>query len=180
MQQKIVITGGPSTGKTTLINELESRKYICTPEISRQITQMARQKGIEQLFLEDPLLFSKMLLEGREQQFLDASKMKSSLIFFDRGIPDIHAYMDFSGTSYPDIYLQKSWQYRYDEIFLLPPWKEIYETDEERYESYDLSLAIYKHLKEAYAALDYPITEVPVGKVEDRAHFILKHLNLLK
>ena len=46
-------------------------------EISRQITIDAQKKGIEQLFLEDPLLFSQQLLIGRQNQFNQAD----SLIF---------------------------------------------------------------------------------------------------
>ena len=179
MHQRIVITGGPGTGKTTLINELENRNFKCTPEISRQVTLMARKKGIDHLFLEDPLLFSKLLLEGREQQYIDASNNTAPIIFFDRGIPDVHAYMNHFDTEYPDIYIKKSKKYRYDRIFLLPPWEEIYTTDNERYESYELSVNIYEHLKIAYAELDYKIIEVPFGKVKARVDFILKQLNLL-
>ncbi len=179
MQQRIVITGGPGTGKTTLINELERRNFKCTPEISRQVTLMARKNGIDHLFLEDPLLFSKLLLEGREQQYIDASNTSASVIFFDRGIPDVHAYMNHFNTKYPDIYIKKSEKYKYDHIFLLPPWEDIYTTDNERYESYELSINIYNHLKIAYTELNYKIVEVPFGKVNYRVDFILKQLNLV-
>ena len=171
MQQKIVITGGPGTGKTTLINELEKRDFECTPEISRQ--------GIDHLFIKDPLLFSKLLLEGREQQYLDANHNNADIIFFDRGIPDVHAYMNHFNTEYSDIYIKKSKKYKYDSIFLLPPWEEIYITDNERYESYELSVSIYNHLKIAYTEHDYKIIEVPFGKVNNRVDFILNHLNHL-
>ena len=179
MQQKIVITGGPGTGKTTLIDELGRRKFECTPEISRQVTKMARKKGIDHLFLEDPLLFSELLLEGREKQYLKATKSSSEIIFFDRGIPDIHAYMNYFGTVYPKIFLEKSRKYRYNTIFLLPPWKEIYITDDIRYETYELSISIYNHLKVSYTELDYEIIEVPFGSIELRADFILKKLKFL-
>ena len=87
--------------------------------------------------------------------------------------------MNFFGTSYPAIYIEKSTFYKYDHVFLLPPWKEIYKTDEERYESFEHSLAIYEHLKNTYLELNYTITEVPIGKVEDRVNYILNHLRLL-
>ena len=177
MQQKIVITGGPSTGKTTVINELEKRQYICIPEISRQVTLNARKKGVEWLFLKDPLLFSKLLLEGREQQFIDAENQKSELIFFDRGIPDVHAYMNYLGVDYPDTYIKKSKKYTYDKIFLMPPWEDIYTEDEGRYENFEQSLAIYNHLKNAYSELDYEIIEVPFGTVDKRIEFILNTIN---
>jgi predicted ATPase len=85
--RKIAIIGGPSTGKTTLINALKSDGYYCMEEISRQITIDAQKKGIEQLFLEDPLLFSQQLLIGRQNQFNQADSLKQDLVFFDRGLP---------------------------------------------------------------------------------------------
>jgi len=178
MQQKIVITGGPSSGKTTLIFELEKRGYDCVHEISRQITQKAQQEGIEQLFTSQPLLFSKLLLDGREQQYIDANKRDSSLVFFDRGIPEIHAYMNFFNTDYPNIYIEKSKEHQYDSIFLLPPWEEIHITDNERYEDYELSIKIYQYIKNAYNELGYNCIEVPFGTIYKRTNFILDQLNL--
>ena len=179
MQLKYVITGGPGTGKTTLIQELEKRNYKCTPEISRQVTLIARKKGIDYLFLKDPLLFSKLLLEGREKQYLEAVNSDAPIVFFDRGIPDVHAYLNHFKTAYPDVYLKKSSLYRYDGIFILPPWKDIYKNDQERFETYQSSVSIYTHLKEAYSMLDYDIIEVPYGKVQERTDFILDYLNFL-
>ncbi|WP_117884094.1 AAA family ATPase [Aureibaculum luteum] len=174
--KKIVITGGPGTGKTTLINELERRNLICIPEISRQITLEARSNGIEYLFLNDPLLFSKLLLEGRENQYLEALKLDADIIFFDRGIPDIHAYMNHTETQFPKIYIQKSEKYKYDSVFLLPPWEEIYTTDDERYESFEMATDLYQHLKHAYTELGYNILEVPVGEINFRVDFILDNV----
>lgn len=173
MHQKIVITGGPSTGKTTVINELIKREFICIPEISRQVTLKAREEGTEWLFLKDPLLFSKLLLEGREKQYLETKNISKGLIFFDRGIPDVHAYMNYLGVNYPDIYIHKSKLYSYDKILLMPPWEEIYISDEGRYENFEQSLAIYNHLKNAYLELDYEITEIPTGTIDVRVDFIL-------
>lgn len=176
MQNKIVITGGPGTGKSTLINELIKRGYNCLEEISRDITEMARRNGIEQLFLKNPMLFSEMLLEGRENQYKIANNMDTDFIFFDRGIPDIHAYMNYISVDYPPIYVEKSMKYRYDTIFITPPWQEIYITDEVRYENFEQSLAIFNHLKRAYENLDYQLIEVPCGTIEFRTDFILNNL----
>lgn len=174
--QKIVLTGGPGTGKTTILDELHKQGYTCKQEVSRQVTKMARKNGIEQLFLKDPMLFSKLLLEGRVQQYKDAVKLKSDFVFFDRGIPDVHGYMNYLGLKYPEIYERKSKKYVYDSIFLMPPWQKIYITDNERYESFEQSLAIHNHLKNTYESLGYKINEVPFGDVKERVKFILNHL----
>lgn len=174
MQRKVVITGGPGTGKSTLIDELLKRGFNCLPEISREITEMARRNGIEQLFLKNPMLFSEMLLEGRENQYKIATKMNTELIFFDRGIPDVHAYMNYISIDYPPVYIEKSTKYRYDTIFITPPWEEIYITDNERYENFEQSLAIFNHLRKTYEALNYTLIEVPHGDITFRTNFILE------
>lgn len=173
MQTKIVITGGPGTGKSTVIKELAKRNFMCMPEISREITLNARQNGTEQLFLTKPLLFSELLLEGRVNQYLEAETKNSSIVFFDRGIPDVHAYMNYISIDYPKTYINTSNFYRYNYIFLMAPWEEIYITDNERYENFEQALAIHNHLERTYIALDYVIIEVPTGTIEERTDFIL-------
>lgn len=177
MQQKIVITGGPGTGKTTVIKELTKRNFECISEISRQVTLDARKKGIDQLFLTEPLLFSEMLLKGRINQYINASKLNAKHVFFDRGIPDVQAYLDYVKTPYPSTYSEKSNAYKYSKVFVFPPWKDIYTSDEERYENYEESLKIYKYIKQTYQSLGYEIFEVPHGTVEQRTNFIIDLLN---
>lgn len=176
MQQKIVLIGGPGTGKTSILKEFIKRGFTCMPEISREVTLKAQEEGIDQLFLEKPLLFSQMLLEGRERQYLHATKSTEKVIFFDRGIPDVHAYMNYLGTEYPKLYLDKSTSYLYDKVFMLAPWKEIYQQDNERYESFEQAIELDKFLREAYQEIGYQIIDVPFGAVSERCDFILQSL----
>lgn len=177
MQKKIVLIGGPGTGKSTVLQELKKRNYHCMPEVSREVTAKAQKRGIQQLFLKEPLLFSKLLLEGREKQYLEASKSKSDWVFFDRGLPDIHAYMDHTNDEYPTYFLKKSLQYKYDYVFLFKPWKDIYVSDQERYESFKESVAINDHLIKTYKSLGYSMTDVPFGSADQRADFMINWLN---
>ena len=178
-QLKIVLIGGPGTGKTTVINQLDKKGFTCFHEISREVTLEAQKKGIDQLFLEDPILFSKLLLEGREQQFLDASNIDDT-IFFDRGIPDVAAYLNFSGTEYPSFFNEKSNQYQYDLIFHFEPWKAIHTTDNERYESFTETKTIDNFLTKTYKQLGYKLITVPFGSVDDRVNFILNSISVFK
>ena len=176
MQRKIVITGGPGTGKSTVIEELIKRNFTCMAEISREVTLNARKNGSEQLFLTKPLLFSELLLEGRVNQYIESEKKNEELVFFDRGIPDVHAYMNYISIDYPSTYIHKSNFYRYNYIFLMPPWEEIYISDNERYENFEQALAIHNHLERTYKELNYNIIEVPIGTIEARTNFILNCL----
>jgi len=176
MQKKIVFIGGPGTGKSTILNTFKEKGYICMPEISRAVTLQAQKEGIDQLFLTQPLLFSEKLLEGREQQFLDANKLETDIVFFDRGIPSIFAYLNYFNTDFSKIFIEKSEQYRYTKVFQFLPWKEIYTSDNERYETFEESVVISTFLNKAYRELGYEIINVPFGSIKDRCNFILNCL----
>lgn len=171
--KRIVITGGPGSGKTTLIDHLEEKGYTCMHEISRSVTKKAQQEGIDQLFLKAPILFSELLLKGRKVQFEEADQIDTKMLFYDRGLPDVTAYMHYFHTRYPSFFDETCRNYRYDMVFLLPPWEAIYQRDSERYESFEEAERIYTHLKDGYTNYQYDVCEVPVGSVEDRIEFIL-------
>lgn len=171
--KRIVITGGPGTGKTSIINELIQRNLTCLEEVSRQVTMEAQKKGIDQLFLTEPLLFSDLLLKGRIEQYHSVKNSAMGTFFFDRGIPDIVAYMDYLGTEYPDRFVKACKEYIYDCVFILAPWQEIYVSDNERYENFDQALQIHDHLVESYTTYGYKLHNVPFGSVNSRTEFIL-------
>jgi len=172
----VVIIGGPGTGKTTIIDGLLSKGYCCYPEISREVTMEAKNHGIEQLFLENPLLFSELLLEGRKKQFQNAVIETHDIVFLDRGIPDVLAYMHYIGDSYPAFFDLACREHIYTKIFLLPPWKEIYVSDDQRYENFEQAKLIYNHLTETYQKYGYNLIEVPKGTVEERIEYIINQL----
>ena len=171
--KKIAITGGPGSGKTSIITLLKDNGFICYDEISRQVTLKAQEDGIEQLFLTEPLLFSEKLLEGRIEQFLNAKIEKTETVFLDRGIPDVLAYMHYIGDSYPSFFDAACRENIYSEVYILPPWKEIYVSDEARYENYEQSELIHNHLVETYTKYGYNLIEVPKDSLDNRILFIL-------
>lgn len=171
--KKIVIAGGPGTGKTSIINELIKRGCTCFEEVSREIILDARKQGIEQLFLTKPLLFSELLLKGRIKQFNAAEESEEDIVFLDRGIPDIVAYMDYSGDLYPDFFIEACKEHEYDHIFILEPWQEIFISDSERYENFEQATEIHNYLIKAYKNNNYDLKDVPFGTIEARTDYIL-------
>ena len=172
MHRKVVITGGPGTGKSTVISALEDR-YTCMPEVSRSVTRDAQKKGIDQLFLHDPLIFSGLLLDERINQYEQATEFANETIFFDRGIPDVMGYLEYLGVDYPERFRSESLSKRYDIVFMMPPWEKIYQTDSERYESFDQALIIFEKLKRTYSSLGYSYEIIPEATVDNRVEFIL-------
>lgn len=174
--KRIVITGGPGSGKTTLINHIEHLGYPTMHEVSRDIINEARKQGIDQLFLTDPMLFSQKLLESRLSQFEKAKDLETAYVFYDRATPDITAYMDFIGAEYPPEFEKPCFTHLYDCVFLLPPWELIYTKDNERYETFTQAQKIYKSLCDGYKKYGYTIIEVPQGAIDKRCDFILNYL----
>lgn len=173
----VLIIGGPGSGKTTVIEGLTEKGYVCYPEVSREVIHEARKQGIEQLFLEKPLLFSELLLEGRKKQFHSAVQEENEIVFIDRGIPDVLAYMHYIGDAYPAFFDEACREHKYSRIFILPPWEEIYTSDDARYETYEQAILIHQHLIETYENYGYSLTEVPKDTLENRINFILENLS---
>ncbi|NND64299.1 MAG: ATP-binding protein [Flavobacteriaceae bacterium] len=182
--RRIVITGGPAVGKTALIDHLESLNYHCFPELIREFTMEETENKSEEALLSNPIVFAddsmefnQRLLNGRAQQFYSSKELNEGLIFFDRGLPDVLAYMDFFNQTYPQDFIDTCSVLKYDEVFILPPWQEIFKEDEGRFESYQEGLRLYDQLLNRYSELGYQPIVVPKDTVEHRVKFILSSLN---
>ncbi len=181
--KKVVITGGPSTGKTVIIQQLEAYGYTCFHEIVRSMTLEAKKKGNPESFITNPLAFVKdpfefnqKILSGRMEQYSMSVNINNPFVFFDRGIPDVLAYMDYFDQSYTRDFEEACAANRYDKVVILPPWEKIYVSDNERLESFEEAIEIHEHLKRTYTRYDYEPILIPTGTVEERISLILKEL----
>jgi len=179
-----VITGAPGTGKTSVIHKLEASSFYCFHEVIRTMTQKAKENnsntGIVSnpiVSVADPYAFNTTILNARIGQYRDAISQKDDLLFYDRGIPDVLAYMDYFKQSYEDNFINECKKHVYDQVFILPPWEAIYVSDQERYESFEQAKEIHKHLLNIYSGLGYTCIEVPLDTIVKRTDFILKNLS---
>jgi len=181
--KKIVITGGPATGKTTMINHLRFKGYTCFEEVVRKLTSAAidvediketHSNPIE--LVADSEKFNHMLLDMRLADFIRSQTLQNDVCFFDRGTPDVLAYMTCFDQPIKQSFVDLCKAHMYDFIFLLPPWELIFTQDAERFETFSQAKEIYVQLKETYLNLGYQVIEVPFGTVEKRVEFILKSL----
>ncbi|MCB0372743.1 MAG: ATP-binding protein [Muricauda sp.] len=184
-KQKVVITGAPGTGKTSIVNGLERKGFYCFHEIIRDMTSKAKQEGQSEehisnplVFVEDALQFNKDLLHGRTAHYRASLQTNVPISFFDRGIPDVLAYMDFFDQSYGKEFTEPCEVHRYDMVFMVPPWKEIYVSDDERLESFEEAEDIHHALMNTYTQFGYNPIEVPKDAVHKRIDFILETLKI--
>ena len=181
--KRIVITGGPSVGKTSLVEHLKSLEYICFPEVIREFTiEETENKTTEDLksnpivFADDSLLFNQRLMAGRSGQYKESQQLDTDYIFFDRGLPDVLAYMDFFDQSYDEAFTKVCEDMAYDMVFILPPWETIFALDGERYESYEELIQLNECLTERYTHFGNTPIVVPKATVDERVQFILNKL----
>lgn len=62
-------------------------------------------------------------------------------------------------------------------VFILPPWKEIYQTDSERKQTWEEAIFTFTKMKETYLKYDYKLIEVPQDTIQNRVNFILNNIN---
>mgnify|MGYP001204282348 CR=1 FL=1 len=164
--EKIIISGPPSSGKTTIINELKKRGYTCMPEISPPNLDLKIKKN--------KLIISEFIFLKREEQYMN---VKHQTCFYDRSLIDIIAYMNLWEQEYPLIWNKKINQLRYNQnVFYTPFWKKIYKQTSKRNETQEEAQEIDSFLRKTFLQYNYTITEVPKLNVSERVNFIINNI----
>ncbi|MCK4635078.1 MAG: AAA family ATPase [Candidatus Aenigmarchaeota archaeon] len=171
-----VITGGPGSGKSTIIHALEKKGFLCNNEFARDIIKEQKKKGGKILPCINRLKFHELILQKRIEQYEDIPEGK--ICFSDRGIPDLIGYLINYGIEVPDKYYRLGKKYRYqDTVFFAPPWRELFKKDSERKETFDEAVDISDKIYDVYKDLDYNILTIPKVSVNDRVEFILSNIH---
>ena len=175
MIKKIVITGAPSTGKTTIINALKKKDHYCAEEISRELIAEQISIGGNILPWKDQIAFENKIAHRRYKQYLDSPE--NCICFFDRSSVDCIAYLNnnkLESTSQINQIIKNCIFNK--TVFYTPIWEEIYKNDSERQESFDQSIRIDKYLKDSYIKFGYTIIEIPKTTLDKRIDFILSQI----
>jgi predicted ATPase len=171
-----VVTGGPGSGKTTVLLELEKRGYRFAPEVARQIIQEQVQASGTALPWSDRELYTRLMLDGSIASY-EAHTPANEITFADRGIPDTLTYARLIGLK-DDAYIRWACEdYRYaTRVFVAPPWEEIYRTDNERKQDFEEAIRTHEINVNVYRECGYELIELPYTSVQERAEFIIGKL----
>jgi predicted ATPase len=94
------------------------------------------------------------------------------LVFFDRGLPDIIAYLRHAGFV-PHARLFRAARDSYTPlVFLAPAWAEIYAQDTERPQGYLEAVALHAEIERAYRECGFEIALLPRVSVPERVAFV--------
>lgn len=175
----VVITGGPGSGKSTLIDHLHGTGYARSVEAGRGVIQDQRAIGGSALPWADRALFAELMLcwELRSYRTATAAAGATAPVLFDRGVPDIVGYLRLEGLPVPAHLHAAARTFRYHHrVLIAPPWPEIYEQDEERTQSYAQAERTYASMADVYTAYGYELVHLPLAPVEERARFVTDFL----
>jgi predicted ATPase len=171
---RFVITGGPGAGKTTTLEALAVRGFLCIPESARAIIKKRKAFGLSPR--PSPDQFGAAMLQEDMARYR-GTPVQHDPVFFDRGVCDALAFLYLHrAISLTEVEAQIK-EFRYNAVvFLMPSWPDIYREDAERDQSFTEAVAVCEHLRQWYTHWHYDVVEVPRGSVEERADFILQTL----
>lgn len=176
-KNRVILTGGPGGGKSSLLEELRKTNFLCVDEVARKIIKKEVAKGGNRLPWEDSKKFRDYMFE--EQVKVCESIKHKGLVFFDRGPIDCIAYSNLIGVDISEEMDRIARQIKFNNlVFVTPPWEEIYQNDKERKQTFQEAIETYEKIVMAYRDYGYEPLDLPKVSVGKRIEFILKKLNL--
>jgi len=172
-----VITGGPGSGKSTLIEALAGHGVCSMPEAGRAIIRDQVAIGGEALPWADRRAFAELML-GWEMRSHGAALKLNGPVVFDRGVPDVAGYLRLSGIPIPPHVNRAAQMFRYHRrVFVAPPWPKIFTHDSERKQTFEEAQATCEVMIETYSQLGYELIALPFDSVDERVRFVLEAIS---
>lgn len=174
-----VVTGGPGSGKSSLISELEKRCFARSIEAGRSIIQDQVTIGGRALPWDDRQLFAELMLSW-EMRSYSAAQLGEGTVFFDRGVPDVIGYLRLCQLPVLKHMKIAAETFRYNStVFIAPPWQEIFHQDRERKQDFEEAIQTYDALVETYQEQNYSLVELPRLPLDQRVNFVLDTVDAL-
>ncbi|KVU87575.1 ATPase [Burkholderia ubonensis] len=172
-----VVTGGPGSGKSTLIDALGRAGFARSQEAGRGVIQDQVAVDGPALPWRDRSAFAELML-GWEMRSHHLARQARGPVFFDRGVPDVIGYLRLSGLAVPAHADAAARRFRYHRrVFIAPPWPDIYTQDAERRQDFAEAVRTYDAMVECYASYGYRLIELPRASVKARVRFVLDALD---
>lgn len=180
--RRIVLTGGPHSGKTTLLQYLKGAGHSTVSEaalllienlnVKMGITEQIRWRKENRAEFQD--MVARLQIELEAQLVTNTSEF----VFFDRGLLDGLAYCEASGVEPPKVFSSVEMQNRYDGIFVLQtivPFEQRSATG--RMSDEQNSIRLSQYIFDTYTKYGYRPVWISQCSVEERVGLVFRHLN---
>lgn len=168
-----VVTGGPCTGKTTMVKMLLDKGYKTAIEHARHYIDTQQEKGerIEDI-RNNKIKFQHGVLTMQIKE--ESGLNPSDVVFLDRAIPDAEAYYNFLNIEYDELLTEAIGTYFYKKVFILDrlPLVQDYARREDEKEQ----IRIHNLISKIYENEPSPVTYVPALAPDERVQFILDNM----
>ena len=173
---KYILSGGPSCGKTTVLEALQQRRFLTFVEQAREVIKSSLSQNSKALPWEDANAFSDLVCQEMAFHF-DQHLSHTGIAFTDRSMIDLNAYLRENTLPENEYYYNKAKSYCFAKtVFFFPIWQEIFDQDNERIEDLSKAIAITNSLRDTYLKQGYILVEVPLLSVNERVSYILDYI----
>jgi len=172
MQRKLVLTGGPGVGKTSLIELLEKIGQEVVPEAAREIITEQEQTEDPILPWRDFVAFQRLVTDSQKQA---EDGIQTGLAFLDRGFIDQLGYFAEQGLPPSHDLYQLIREAGYTGVFLLAPV--LYKKDAQRQEDEAKAKRLHAEITRAWEEQGFEIIHID-GTKGQRLDQILNHLGI--
>lgn len=170
----VVLSGGPGSGKTSLLHALREKGFGIVEESGRAIIRERLEKHLSPR--PSPLDFALQMFQQDIAHF-HTNLESDRIIFFDRSFLDSCALLKQvlpDGFNYYQ-HVMDSCRFS-NSVFITPPWEEIYHTDSERDQTFEEATQTFHLMQDWYASQGYRTVLLPRAGVVKRVEFVLKEL----
>lgn len=169
-----VITGTPSSGKTTLINQLAGKGFQTVPETARLYIKREMAKG--QILHPSRMDAAALQRNIKDMQLGVERKLPTNdTLFLDGAVPGSLSFYRVFGLN-PNEMLLECFHHRYASVFVLEPLP--FQLDEERVkEVLSFTSFLDKWHTQDYLALGYNVVRVPILSPEEWIAFVIERLS---
>lgn len=171
---RIILTGGPGAGKSTVLGELQARGLRTVPESARAIIRDRLGRGMTPR--PDARRFAEEIL-AMDRRAYDACRDDAGAVLFDRGLPDALCMLHVArAVDLASVQRELRSRPYASDVFFLPPWAAIYATDGERDQSFAAAVEVAERLLAWYRSLGFTVVMVPEATPAQRAGFLLQRI----
>jgi len=167
----IAIAGSPGAGKSTLLVEFALRGHEVVSDSAREVIAGRKARNLSPR--PDPVEFAQEVYR-RDLAKYRSAEGTNGLVFFERTAIESRAMLlDALRQAGRPAEVEAEELVFFDPVFVLPPWQEIYRTDQERDHTFEHALWVHEQVLSCYRAHGYRVLEVPRCSPPERADYVL-------